>query len=84
MSSYKDRRESRARTAGKRSNPGQSRDTDRISFVGSVRSDMTGSVLERKLSDAQAKIKHLENVTNQQQQTIDKLMSLISSSKRRM
>jgi hypothetical protein len=77
MNSYKSRREARKSSGG--SNYQSSRDIDKVSLIGSVRSDMSSSALEKKLADAQERIKQLQVISTQQQQTIDRLMSLISN-----
>lgn len=78
MSSYSSKRRERVqRDDSKAAQP--SKDMDRVSFVGSIRSDMSTSALEKKLRDAQGRIQQLESVTEQQQQMIQRLMDLLQS-----
>jgi uncharacterized spore protein YtfJ len=53
------------------------RDADRLSFVGSVKSDMSTSVLEKHLRDARERISKLEAVTQQQADIIAQLQNMI-------
>jgi hypothetical protein len=60
-------------------NPENPMDLDRLSRVGSITSDMSTSILEKRLLNAQTRIGQLESITQKQQDTIDKLMSLLNS-----
>jgi hypothetical protein len=52
-------------------------DVDKLSFVGSTTSDMSTSVLEKRLDDAQKRINLLETVTEKQQAIIMHLKELV-------
>lgn len=80
--SYSSRRQERGKQGHTKGSSSSARDVDRMSLVGSISSDMSTSGLEKKLVQAQEKIKNLEAVTLRQQETIDKLMSMINKSKK--
>jgi hypothetical protein len=86
MSSYSDRRRGKSRIDNddgrdsgsfvqkrehKKSNY---RDVDRISIAGSASSDQYHSAIEKRLKEAQDRIKHLEDTTIQQQDIIRRLI----------
>jgi len=91
MGSYTERKQQREEKAKKKSDSTQPtrsqgksnepKDFDRLSTLGSIRSDMSTSALEKRLADAQARISQLETCTLQQQKTIERLMELVTKRK---
>jgi lipopolysaccharide biosynthesis regulator YciM len=83
MSSYSSKRKERSKDNDSCADNSLKRsvDMDRLSLVGSVRSDMSTSALEKRLADAQQRIKQLENVTDRQQAMIARLMEVLSERK---
>jgi len=78
MASYSEKRRAKGKSSATKSNQIVATDIDRMSMIGSINSGMSVSVLERKLTDAQQRIKQLEQVTRSQQTTIDRLYDLVS------
>lgn len=56
---------------------------DRVSQVGSIRSNMSFSVADRKLESLQSEVKRLSNITRQQAETIERLQRIVAKLQRK-
>jgi len=56
---------------------------DRISQVGSIRSNMSLSAADRKLEALQAEVTRLNNITKQQAETIERLHQIVAKLQRK-
>jgi predicted nuclease with TOPRIM domain len=64
---------------GESSKRPQDEGLDRVSMVGSVRSDMSLTAADRKLESLKAEVARLNEVTKRQQDTIERLQRIVSN-----
>lgn len=60
-----------------------SNNVDRISQVGSIRSNMSLTAADKKLESLQAEVARLSTITKQQADTIDRLQRIVSQLQRK-
>jgi len=78
MSSFSEKRSQRNTGKQPKQSLGEGAAPDKISFIGSVNSNMSTSAAESRLEALQLRVKELEKLSKGQQETIQKLMSLIN------